>query len=351
MSAIRRLLSSRSCSRKSQKVTNVNALRVFAAAAAEGSFSGAARRLGITQPSVSEHIRSLESYYGLPLFDRVGREVRLSPAGVRLYEHSARVLGAVEDLERDLKSIKNGTSAVLELVANPIPGEAILPILLPRFQALEPNARVRERIGSTLDIVDQLLRREVELGVLVGPFHDERLETDVLGRDELALIAPREHPLAGRGPLRLAEVCQYPLVLRRGGSGTYLVVESALMAAGVERGRIKVAAELGNTSAVKRAVEAGLGVAFVSVCTLSEAGPAGELRILPLADEPPVRDLLVVTERGRKRTALAESFHRFLLTSETQQQVALHTRLPASLRPTRDAAVETWPADPAAELE
>ena len=90
-----------------------------------------------------------------------------------------------------------------------------------------------------------------------------------------------DHPLAGQGPLRAAEVCRYPLVLRSEGSGARTAVEEALLAAGVERDSIQIAAELGSTEAVKRAVEAGLGVGFVSVCTLAVAGPAGELRALP----------------------------------------------------------------------
>lgn len=332
-------------------MTNVNALKAFAAAAAERSFSGAARRLGISQPSVSEHIQTLETFFGLMLFERVGREVHLTAAGARLYEHSARVLATLEDLERDMLALKEGNAGVLELVASPIPGEAILPLLLPRFQALEPGVQVHERIAGTRAVVDQLLRREVEIAVIGGPFHDEHLEATFLARDEFALVARRDHPLAGRGPLRAAEVCRYPLVLRREGSGARLAIESALTAAGVAPGSIKVAAELGNTTAVKRAVEAGLGVAFVSVCTLAEAGPAGELRALPLADEPPARDLLVLTERGRPRTALVESFRKFLLSAETLREVATYTSLPAELRPPRAGVPESPRASPAEGLE
>jgi DNA-binding transcriptional LysR family regulator len=319
---------------ESAGISNVTALRVFAAAAAEGSFSAAARRLGISQPSVSEHIQSLEAQHGLQLFDRAGREMRLTRAGVLLYEHSARVLAALEDLERDLRALREGKPGTLDIVANPIPGEAVLPLLLPRFRELEPKIQVRERIGSTRDVLDRLLRRDVELGIVVGPFYDERLEIAFLARDEFALIARPDHPLAGRGPLRLAEVCQYPLVLRREGSGTGLVVETALLAAGVDRASITVAAELGNTSAVRQAVIAGLGVAFVSYCALAEHASA-EFVALPLADDPPARDLLVVTERGRTRTLAAENLRRFLLSSETLREVAGHTRLPAELRPAR----------------
>jgi DNA-binding transcriptional LysR family regulator len=320
----------------------INALRAFAAAAAEGSFSAAARRLGMTQPSVSEHVRSLETHYGLPLFERLGREVRLTAAGERLYEHSGRLLAALDDLERDLQALKNGTTGVLEVAASPIPGEAILPLLLPRFHELQPGVQVRESLGEARAVADRLLRREVEVGLIGGPFYDDRLETDFLTRDEFALVARRDHPLAGQGPVRASEVCRYPLVLRSEGSGARTAVESALLAAGVRRDEIQIAAELGSTGAVKQAVEAGLGVSFVSVCTLAVAGPAGELRALPLADEPPARDLLVVTERGRSLTALGQTFKSFLLSDQTLREVAGFTRLPVRLRAGAD-----FPAQPA----
>lgn len=326
-------------------------LRVFAAAVAAGSFSAAARRLGISQPAVSEQIRSLETHFGLALFERGGREARLTAAGARLYAHVSRVLAALDDLEWEMRALREGTGGMLEVAASPIPGEAILPLLLPRFQALLPGVQVRESVGDTRAVVERLLQREVELAVIGGPFHDARVEAVFFARDEFALVARRDHPLAGRGPLRLADVCAYPLVLRSEGSGARLAVEAALAAAGIAREQITIAAEFGSTGAVKRAVEAGLGVAFVSVCTLAVSGPAGKLRALPLADEPPARDLLVLTERGRPRTALAERFRSFLLAAETLREVDGYTRLPATLRPAPRSSPVAPRASPAAGLE
>ena len=133
-----------------------------------------------------------------------------------------------------------------------------------------------------------------------GPFQDPRFETAFFARDEFALVARRDHPLIGQGPLKAEDVCRYPLVVRGEGSGARLAVEAALIGAGVAAKNIQIAAELGTTEAVKRAVEAGLGVAFVSICTLVMAGPAGDLRTPRLADALPARDILILTERGRE---------------------------------------------------
>lgn len=330
----------------------IDAVRAFAAVAAEGSMASAARRVGQDEAALGEQIRALEARYGLPLVEHVGNEARLTAGGQKLYEHCGRVLAAIEDLERDLRALREGTAGLLEVATSPIPGEAVLPLLLPRFQQLQPAVQVRESVGDTRSVAERLLRREVEVAIVGGPFYDDRLEAHFFARDELALIARRDHPLAGRGPLRAVEVCRYPLVLRSEGSGARTAVEAALLAAGVERASIRVAAELGSTEAVKRAVEAGLGVAFVSICALAQAGPAGELRILPLAEAPPARDLLVLTKRGRARTALAEAFYTFLLSDETLRQVARFTRLPARLRPAPTGPHFEGPkASPAAGLE
>src|SRR3712207_6129111 len=114
-------------------------LETFMAVAAEDSFSGAARRLGITQPSVSEQIRALEHHFGLPLFERLGRETRLTQAGERVHDHAERLLLALEEMERDLHALKDGARGILTLAASPVPGEAVLPSLLPLFQAEHPG--------------------------------------------------------------------------------------------------------------------------------------------------------------------------------------------------------------------
>jgi hypothetical protein len=240
---------------------------------------------------------------------------------------------------------------VLNLAASPVPGEAVLPLLLPRFLQRWPRARLRERIGEQRYVVELLARREVELAVVGGPFRDPRFSAEFLARDELALVARRDHPLAGRGPLRLAEVGLEPLVLRSEESGARAAVETALTLAGLDPAQIRIAAELGSTEAVKRAVEAGLGLAFVSLCTLAASGPAGELRLLPLADEPPARDLLVLTEPGRPLSPLAVAFRELLLAPDTRREVGGYTRLPARLRPAAAGQQPGTRASPAAGLE
>lgn len=307
-------------------------IETFVTIAAEGSFSSAARRLGITQPSVSEQVRALEHHFGQALFERLGRETRLTTAGRRLHEHAERLLLALSEMERDLEALKEGARGVLTIAASPVPGEAVLPALLPLFQIEHPETSVRETIGDTRAVIDRLLRREAELAMIGGPFHDERCLSEVVSRDEFALIAPRNHALALLDTVTAEQIAHEPLVLREEGSGARAAVEAAFAAAGIAR--VRVVAELGSTEAVKAAVAAGLGIGFVSVCALVAAGPAGVLRALPMADFAPARDLLLVSERGRPLSNLAQAFRTFLLSDSIRRKVATSTHLPARLRAT-----------------
>ena len=321
----------------------IQSLRAFAAVVAAGSFAGAAERLGLTQPEISEAVRLLETEYGLTLLERSKDRVSLTESGERLHQRAQQVLAALDDLEQDLLALRSG-AGVLNVAATSIPGAEIMALVLPRFRALQPSVWIRESVGETHSVIERLLRREVEVAVAGGPLADERLEMTVLARDEFALVARRDHPLASRAAVRAAEVCRHPLVLRSEGTSARRAVEEALLRAGVERKQIQIAAELGSNEALRWAVEAGLGLAFLPYCTLGTAETLGELRPLPLADEPPARDQLVLTERGGPPTTLGARFRDFLLSDETRRLVAGYTQLPESLRPRQpDGAAPTGP--------
>lgn len=306
-------------------------LQTFLVVVEEESFSGAARRLGITQPSVSEQIRALEDHFGQPLFLRQGRRSTLTVAGQRLCEHGRRVEITLETLERDLAALRDGTGGILTLVASPVPGESILPRLLPLFQARHPGSVVRLAIADTRTALARLLRHEVELAVIGGPFHHEHCQVEVLGRNELVPIAPLGHPLLGVERLEASRLAEEPLVLREEGSGSRAAVIAAFEAAGVPAERVRVVAELGSTESVLTAVEAGLGVGFVSVYALSGGHVRTSLRVPRVVDLAPGRDVVLISDRRHPPSALATAFRAFLLSEEVRARMAASARVPADL--------------------
>lgn len=307
-------------------------LQTFLVIVDEGSFSAAARRLGITQPSVSEQIHALEEHFGQPLFLRQGRRTTLTVPGQRLREHGTRVVRALETLERDLAALRDGTGGVLTLVASPVPGESVLPRLLPLFQARHPGSVARLAIADTRTAIGRLLRQEVELAIIGGPFQHERCLVEVLGRNELVPIVPLDHPLLQVDGVTAARLAEEPLVLREEGSGARTAVIAAFEAAGVPAERVRVVAELGSTEAVLTAVGAGLGIGFVSAYALVGDRAAASLRVPTVLDLAPGRDLVLVSERGRPLSALATAFREFLLSEEVRARMAASGRVPPALR-------------------
>ena len=306
-------------------------LQTFLAIVEEGSFSAAARRLGITQPSVSEQVRALEEHFGQPLFARPARNARLTVAGQRVREQATRVVLALETLERDLEALRDGTGGVLTLVASPVPGESVVPSLLPIFHARHPGSVVRLAIADTRTAIGKLLRHEVELAVIGGPFRHERCQVEVLGRNELVPIAPCDHPLlrgarpdggpAGRGAAGAA----------RGGLRRPGAVLAAFEAAGVPAERVRVVAELGSTEAVLTAVAAGLGIGFVSAYALVGDRVHHALGVPRVRDLAPGRDLLLVSDRSHPLSAVGTAFREFLLSEEARARMAALGRVPPAL--------------------
>jgi DNA-binding transcriptional LysR family regulator len=306
-------------------------LQTFLTIVEEGSFSAAARRLGITQPSVSEQVRALEEHFGQPLFARPARNARLTVAGQRVREQGARVMLVLETLERDLESLKDGTGGVLMLAASPVPGESVVPMLLPLFHARHPGSVVRLGIADTRSAIGRLLRHDVEFAIIGGPFRHDRCQVEVLGRNELVPIAPCGHPLLAARDLTAARLAEEPLVLREEGSGARGAVLAAFEAAGVPAERVRVVAELGSTEAVLTAVSAGLGIGFVSTYTLAGDRLHHALGVPRVHNLAPGRDLLLVSDRGHPLSAVAEAFRELLLSEEARARVATLGRVPPAL--------------------
>jgi DNA-binding transcriptional LysR family regulator len=207
----------------------------------------------------------------------------------------------------------------------------VLPTLLPVFHDRHPGSVVRMAIADTRTAIGRLLRHDVELAVIGGPFRHERCVVEVLGRNELVPIAPCQHPLLTSGDITAARLAEEPLVLREEGSGARGAVLAAFEAAGVPAERVRVVAELGSTEAVLTAVAAGLGIGFVSAYTLVGDRMHRALGVPRVRDLAPGRDLLLVSDRGHPLSVVGTAFREFLLSEEARARMAALGRVPPEL--------------------
>lgn len=280
----------------------LGAIELLAAVDATGSLSGAARALGLAQPSVSTGLARLERQTGLTLLVRTATGTRLTPSGTAMLTRGRDVLAASDALEREvaeLRSVRQGRVAVAASLS-------VAEYLVPGWLAARPAdaAVVDLVVANSRDVTDAVLHGRADLGFIEGPGVDPGLHARSVGADELVVVVAPGHPWARRrSPATAAELAAAPLAVREAGSGTRAVLEEALAAAG--HPLTGSPAQLGSTSAVKNVVRGGAAVAVLSRLTVADELARGDLRRVPVADVDLSRTLRLVWARGRRPSPAA----------------------------------------------
>jgi len=287
-------------------------LEVFVKVAELGSFSRAAEALFLTQPTVSEHVRTLEEELGLRLLDRLGRGAIPTKAGQLLLSYARQILQLQRDARQALEQFQGRMSGDLVVGASTIPGEYVLPPLIGRFKEKYPDISISLLIGDTRQALDWLLEGKVEVAVVGAQGPQQPLEYRELMPDELVVVVSSGHPWRGRKTVALDEVRAEPLIVRERGSGSRHALERALEEVGLDLGDFRVVGEMGSTQAIKQAVKAGVGVSLISKRAVEDECRANLLWCVKVKDLRFSRFFYLATHRGRTRSPLAEAFWEFL---------------------------------------
>ena len=264
----------------------------------------------MSQPSVSLQIRALERSFGLKLFERSGSGLRLTEAGEVLQESATQILNATAAAERMMAELRDATRGRLAIGANTTGGMYAVPPLLREFRAAFPNAEILLNIDGTERLLERLEQNDIDLAFVGGPVEDGRVVAEPVCADQLALIAAPDHPLVASERVALADLAGQPFIFPEPGSRTRQLVERKLRERGV---MVRPHLQMTGTEAVKKAVESGLGLAYVSGFAVRGELAMGTLRRLHVVDFEVVRQLELVYRRGRYFTPLAAHFHRFVL--------------------------------------
>ena len=282
-------------------------LRTLAEVADRGSFSAAAEALGISQPAVSQQIRALERDVGAALLDRSGRRTRLTDRGQVVYRYAQRMLALSEEFRRELGDGGGELAGALVVGSSTGLGEHVLPLLLGGFRAEHPRVAVSLRIEATATIIDRVLGRELELGVVGATRPHRGLIYERFLRDRVILAVPPGHRFAG-GTVALDELVTEPLIVMQSGAGVRSVIEEELRRAGVRPRDLNVAMELGLQESAKAAVEAGYGVSFLSQLAVERELRLGTLATAEVAGIDPVRDFSTVRASGGELSRTTAAF-------------------------------------------
>jgi len=288
-------------------------LETFCRVAALKSFSRAADDLFLTQPTVSGHILSLERSLSLRLFDRTGREIRLTKAGEMFLRYASKILTVRKDLLNALSEFSQGIRGELSLGASTIPGEYLLPRLMGDFKREHPRFTLSLKISDTKDIVQELLQGHIEFGLIGAKVDHPSLHYEKFGEDEIIIIAPSDHPLTRKRSVGFEDLLKEPWIIREEGSGTQMTVERVLRKKGKSLKDFNVAIEMGSTSSVKEGVKAKLGLAFISRRAVEEELNRNLFTSITLEGlESISRQIYIVSQRGKTVSPAGIEFLRFL---------------------------------------
>jgi DNA-binding transcriptional LysR family regulator len=279
-------------------------LRTLQAIARHGSFSRAAQALNLTQPAVSMQVRHLEQALGLPLLERVGKRAFPTRAGEVLLGHADRALRELEAGVERVQALRGVVAGRVRIGTSASISIYLLPPALRRFRARYPETEVVVVTGNAAEITRAVVGNTLDIGIVSLPVRDRELTVTPFFRDELLAIAPPEPAWRRSQVLDAATLATHPLILFEAGATLRRVIDAWFHRAGVSP---RSPMELGNTEAIKKLVEAGLGLSVTSWFSVKSEVRAGALRALRLT--PPLeRQIGIVRRRDKPRTPALDAF-------------------------------------------
>jgi len=287
-------------------------LKFFEAVARLKGFSRAANEMGVTQPAVSIQIKHLEDSVGLPLFDKAGKRLFLTPAGDELLRASDDILTRLRDLELGFAEMKGEIKGSLD-VAAATTANFFMPQLLGAFQNRNPEVSPRLSVGNLQWMIERLSSKKDDLIVMSHVPDLPGLEVRPFLEDHLVVVAPPAHPLVKETRIPISRLAHEPFLLREPGSSSRQAMEEVFRNLGI---RFRVGMELGSGEAVKQGVMAGLGLSIVSSFTVANELADGRLAVLDVNGLPVKRRWNAVTFRDKRPSLPARTFAAFILSDE-----------------------------------
>lgn len=287
-------------------------LNVFLTAAESLNFTEAARLLNMTQPSVSQHVQTLEQHFQTPLFVRSGRQLSLTDAGLALVPLARQMVRLSVRIDETMASLNGSVYGHLRIGCSTTSGKYILPLLLSPFLRRHPGVQATCQVSSQQRALEDLCDGRVHLA-LACPHECARRDVEyrLLFTDPLVLLVPDNHRWARRRRVDPHELREERVIMREEGSGTYEAVSRGLRGAGLEIDDLNVILTLGNSEAIALAVQEGVGVGFVSQFVAERMVKEG-VQTVALRGVALHQDVYLVQSRRHETTTAQAAFWKFV---------------------------------------
>lgn len=287
-------------------------LKVFRVVARHLNFTRAAEELLLTQPAVTQQIKALEDEYGVPLFDRSGGRISLTTAGAALLPY-AEQLKSISDEAFEVVICASGSRAgALALGASQTIAQYLLPNFVAVFLREHPRVAVTAISGNTDEMLEAVAGHRIQLALIEGPGMRKDLHLEAFMEDQMVMVVPASHEWAGQ-EIDAQDLRQAPMLMREFGSGSRRVVENALAKAGLKKKDLRTVMELDSTEGLVSAVEAGLGVTFVSHWTVRHQLALRSLGIARVKGLKLSRKFSIAYPTGPEPRGNAGAFRSFIL--------------------------------------
>lgn len=295
--------------RLANRISTFRQLEIIRQLARDGSIGAAAESLHLTQPTVSMQLKKLSTAIGMPLYEVVGRKLKMTEAGAALAASAEKVFDEIDHLTMHLNALQGLQAGQLKLSAVTT-AEYFIPHLLGPFCQRFPNIELALEVGNRSRIVDRLKENEDDCYFFSHPPEDPGLEAIPFVPNPLVVIASRKHPLAKkRKPIPWETLANEHFLVRESGSGTRLTIKQFLEQRQLSFGPITTIA---SNEGIKHGVMAGLGLAVVSAHTLNE-GDLVNLTELNVEGFPIEQSWYCVYLRDKELSPIAKTFIEFLL--------------------------------------
>lgn len=293
---------------------HIETLKIFCDLVDLQSFSLAAERNFITQSAVSQQIRALEDRFKRRLLERVRgrRDVKLTPSGEVFYRESRNVLASYSELEESLRGLVGKIGGTVKVATVYSVGLYELPTKVREFMTKFPAAKIDLEYSRTTRVVRDVLNGTVELGIVAFPEPRRGLTITQMPPNRMVLIAPPDHKFAKRAQVRIKDLHGQDFVLFERDVPTRKAIDRVLKAGGVE---VCKAAEFDNIETIKRAVEAGFGLAIVPLPAVIDADRNEKLAVIKLAEKDWVRPVGIIHRNDRNLSVAAKKFVQLLETN------------------------------------
>jgi DNA-binding transcriptional LysR family regulator len=286
-------------------IPDLHKLHLFWTVARLGSFTRAAEQLHMTQPTVSQQVAALENQLRTPLIERSTRTLRLTDAGKVLFEYAEKLLPLADEAVNATQVAAGVATQTLKLGVGHTLATYLLPDALSRYRALHPAYRVRLSVGNTAELLDLLVAGDIGVALVGSPAEHPEVQAEPFMHDRLVVIVAPDDSWADRAYIEVEELRERVFLTREPGSALYSSVERLLGAAALADDNV---IQLGETEAIKRSVELGLGVALIQGIAIAREVAAGTLKSLPLRGGDDSRTYLVARHARRPLNEAAAEF-------------------------------------------